>query len=190
MHRLIVIAGAVCCLGGSLGALALAAGAGRSGTTELGPFRGSGFQITGTCGNVWGTLSATTRYSVYPPNRNGSITSVQTVDAVLTTAAGHSPNACNGGPDNGSTIAAGVRVHLHAIEEETITGGTFNPSAHCAFQCFTAAFVPAFFGPGATVNPDADFGDWTTPCNGSFVDTGINDQQIAGDITGTRHHCN
>ncbi|MDP9255774.1 MAG: hypothetical protein M3Q31_04375, partial [Actinomycetota bacterium] len=97
--------------------MALVAVGGGSGTTELDPFRGSGIQITGTCGNVWGTLSATTRYSVYPPNRNSSITAVQTVDGVLTTAAGHSPNACNGGPDNGSTISRRVARCFDGVGE-------------------------------------------------------------------------
>jgi hypothetical protein len=190
MHRLLVVTGAVCCLGGVLGALALAASGGGSGTTELGPFRGSGIQIGGTCGNTWGTLSATTRYSVYPPNRDGSITAVQTVDGVLITAAGQSPGACNGGPDNGSTVGAGIRVKVHAIELETISGGTFNPNANCAAQCFTAAFVPAFFGPAATVVPETEFEDWMTPCNGRYI-TSFNAGRNAGDITGVRQrHCN
>ena len=189
MKRLLVITGAIVCLGGGLGAFALAASGGGSGTTELGPFHGSGIAITGTCGNVWGTAGATTRYSVYPPNRDGTITAVQTVEGVLVTAAGQSPGACNGGPDNGNTVGAGIRVKLGATELETITGGTFNPHAHCAAQCFTAAFVPAFFGPNATVTNNADFDQWSTPCNGGYADSGSG-ARLAGDITGERQrHC-
>jgi hypothetical protein len=91
MQRLFVVTGTVCCLGAVVGALALAASGGGSGTTELGPFHGSGIQIGGSCGNTWGTLNdITTRYSVYPPNSDGTITAVQTVDGVLTTIAGTS----------------------------------------------------------------------------------------------------
>jgi hypothetical protein len=190
MRRVLAATAAICCLGGALGALALARPAG-SGTTDLGPFHGSAIQIVGTCGNVWGTASATTRYNVYPPNRDGSVTAVQTVDATLVTLAGASPGACNGGPDNGSTIAAGVRVRLHALQMETIRGGTFNPHATCAAQCFTGAFVPAFFGPAATVDNNTEFEDWTTSCNGRYVVSGSPGGRNAGDITGTlQHHCN
>jgi hypothetical protein len=185
MKRLLVLTGAACCLGGVMGALALAAMGGGSGTTELGPFHGSGIQIGGSCGNIWGALTdVTTRYSVYPPNRDGTITAVQTVDGMLTTAAGKSPGACDGGPDNGKTIGAGVRVRLHATEMETISGGVFNPGAHCAAQCFTAAFVPAFFGSTATVTPDFSFEDWKTPCNGRYIK--LFQGRNAGDISGAR----
>lgn len=163
---------------------------GSSGTKELGPFRGSGVQIGGSCGNTWGTLNdITTRYSVYPPNRDGTTTAVQTVDGVLTTIAGKSPGACVGGPDNGNTIGADVRVTLHATEMETINGGVFNPNAQCAAQCFTAAFVPAFFGAGATVTPDLSFEDWKTRCNGRYI--ALFQGRSAGDITGAAsRHCN
>jgi hypothetical protein len=180
MRRLLVLAGA----------LALAAAGGGSGTTELGPFHGSGVQIGGTCGNTWGTLNdITTRYSVYPPNRDGTITAVQTVDGILTTLAGKSPGACNGGPDTGSTIGAGIRVKLHATEMETVSGGTFNAHARCAAQCFTAAFVPAFFGSTATVKSDYSFEDWMTRCNGRYIK--LLQGRSAGDIIGTEHQrCN
>jgi hypothetical protein len=181
--RLAVAAGAVCCLGGVAGALALAASGGGSGTTELGPFHGSGIPIGGSCGNTWGTLNDnTTRYSVYPPNRDGTTTAVQTVGGMLTTLAGKSPGACNGGPDNGKTIGAGIRVKLYATEMETISGGIFNPHATCAAQCFTGAFVPAFFGATATVAPDYSFEDWMTRCNGRYIT--LFQGRNAGDITG------
>ena len=132
MQRMLAATAAACCLGVLAATLALAASrGGGSGTTELGPFHGSGIQIGGSCGNTWGMLNnITTRYSVYPPNRDGTTTAVQTVDGVLTTIAGKSPGACVGGPDNGNTIAAGVRVKLHATEMETISGGAFNPTAN------------------------------------------------------------
>jgi hypothetical protein len=176
----------MCCVGGVLGALALAASGGASAATELGPFRGSGIEVGGTCGNIWGTMGGTTRYTVYPPNRDGSITAVQTFDGILITSAGKSPGACSGGPDSGSTIAAGVPVYVHAIEMETISGGTFNPDARCAAECFTAAFVPAFFGAGATAKPDTEFEDWMTRCNGRYVES-FTGGRSAGDITGARY---
>jgi hypothetical protein len=190
MKRLLVLAGGISCLGAALGAMALASSGGGSGTTELGPFHGAGVQIGGSCGNVWGTLNRiTTRYSVFPPNRDGTVTALQTVDGVLTTVAGTSPGACDGGPDNGSTIAAGVRVTLHASEMETISGGVFDPRARCAAQCFSAVFVPAFFGPGATVTPDYSLNDWITRCNGRYVT--LFQGRNAGDVAGAaRGHCN
>ena len=67
MQRVLMATGAVCCLGALAGTLALAASRGGSGTTELGPFHGSGIQIGGSCANPWGTLNdITTRYSVLP----------------------------------------------------------------------------------------------------------------------------
>lgn len=126
---------------------------------------------------------------MYPPNRDGSTTAVQTVDGVLTTIAGQSPGACVGGPDDGSTIGAGVRVKVHATEMETISGGVFNSKAQCAAQCFTAAFVPAFFGAAATVTTDYSFEDWMTRCNGRYIT--LFQGRSAGDITGAvRQPCN
>ena len=94
-----------------------------------------------------------------------------------------------GGPDNGNTVGAGVRVTLHATEMETISGGVFNPNAQCAAQCFTAAFVPAFFGAGATVTPDFSFEDWKTRCNGRYIT--LFQGRSSGDITGAAsRHCN
>jgi hypothetical protein len=75
-----------------------------------------------------------------------------------------------------------VHVKLHATEMETITGGVFNPNAQCAAQCFSAAFVPAFFGPGATVKPDFSFDDWKTRCHGRY--TTLFQGRSAGDISG------
>ena len=190
MRRILVLTGAMCSLVVIAGAMALAASGGGSGTTELGPFRGSGIQIGGTCGNTWGILDdVTTRYSVYPANRDGTVTAVQTVDGVLTTIAGKSPGACNGGPDSGNTVGTSVQVKLHATEMETIGGGVFNPDARCAAQCFTAAFVPAFFGSTATVRPDYSFEDWMTRCNGRYIT--LFQGRSAGDVTGeARRHCN
>ena len=93
MKQRLMLTGAACCLGGVMGAFAFAATAEDRARPELGPFRGSGIQIGGSCGNTWGTLNdITTRYSVYPPNRDSTITAVQIVDGVLVvTMAGKSP---------------------------------------------------------------------------------------------------
>lgn len=114
--------------------------------TSVGPYD-SGSTDSGTCGNDWANDSyqrSFTDVTVAGATEN--------YDGGFTSVAGHSPNACNGGPDNGHTILAGVSGTFNGTLTLVISGGTqFTPGACTAATCNTTTdFVHTVYGAGAS----------------------------------------
>jgi len=176
---------AVVCAAGAA-AVALAGGGG-SGVVHLGPIQGvQGFPWTGSCGNVWQVADYKNVYEVYPRNPDGSYTVVESQVGKGRTLSGPSPDACSGGPNNGVTVAAGIRTKEDDLSVFVISGGIFDPTGTCASQCTEANFTEAFFGASATV--DGLSGIWVirTQCNGQYVSSvGGSEAVVSGNISGT-----
>ncbi len=175
------------------GAVALAGGGG-SGVTRLGPFPLPDFQQTGSCGNVWDVTNYSLLYTVYPVNRDGTYTVVQTAIGFGKSVAGSSPNACNGGPNNGVTVGAGIPVvEPNDITVQRVSGGTFNPAGTCASPCVFANnnFSTAFFGASATHQLLQLNYVFRTACNGQliFMSTQTPNFISSGDISGPKSGC-
>jgi hypothetical protein len=169
----------------SAAALAIAGGP-NSGVTSLGPFPLTNFQQTGSCGNTWDVTDYKLTYTVYPQNRDGSYTVVQTAVGHGTSLAGASPEACNGGPNNGATIGGGIPVfEPNDITVDQIYGGTFNPQGQCSTPCVFANgnFTHAFFGASATNQFISLNYSLTTPNNGQIL---YADSVTSGDITSNK----
>jgi hypothetical protein len=186
-HRVLVTGSALvaACAGAAGAALALAGGP-SSGVTSLGPFRLTPFPQTGSCGNTWDVTDYKLTYTVYPQNRDGSYTVVQTAVGHGTSVAGASPEACNGGPNNGATIGGGIHVfEPNDITVQQVSGGTFNPDGQCATPCVfgNGNFTTAFFGASATHQVVSVNYVFTTPSNGQLL---VADSVTSGDITGNK----
>jgi hypothetical protein len=75
----------------------------------------------------------------------------------FTTLAGQSPGACETTDTNhGHVVTPGTAGTLRGFIVGIVTGGTFNPAATCATDCFRATFVSSFFGPTAKLSCDTD----------------------------------
>jgi hypothetical protein len=131
---------------------------------------------------------------VFPRAPDGSYT-VEGVGAMKwRSIAGTSLGACNnGGPDDGATIGAGVKVRQTEDLVFVVTGGILNAHADCSSFCDAPSFVQTVFGPGATLSYFSDLWDYRSDCNGSWVGSFPNRDfahgQEAGDITGPKTTC-
>ncbi len=122
------------------------------------------FQLTNTdnrCdgSGAWATLNETRTYQVH--NNGDGTFRLRSVDkGKFTTLAGTSPGNCTANKTkHGHLVRAGVTGRFGGYLEGTITGGTFNKKATCVAACFTADFISAFFGSGATFSCNTNSSD-------------------------------
>lgn len=159
--------------------------------SQLGPVSVSAIDDTGTCNNTWAEDAYDKNYTLTETGPNAySVQSVE--DGTFVSNAGQSPGACESGPDNGNTVAAGVTGTLHQVWINTLTA-TASPSASpdCASNndCQGAGdYLDAVFGSGNWTMPGAwsQTGYYDAGSNGSWFDTlsGWPNNDV-GDITGS-----
>jgi hypothetical protein len=105
----------------------------------------------GSCGNTWAAQTLRRTYRVFPRNPDGGYTVLMKQAGRCHNLTGGSPGVCNNGtPDNGSTVAAGVRGWTRAYEFLIVRDGTFDRVATCSQPCYAPTFF-AFFGASATL---------------------------------------
>ena len=156
---------------------------------------------SGACGNPWATDSYS-RTFVVAPQADGSFTVFETVSGTFVTLAGVSepnPASCASSSQTG-----GVNGNFYGSESWTVPvpaageSADFNPTATCP-DCSAqttgstssndqgnAAFQAAFF-PGSAYNGVTNYDFvYTTPANGSWIDsnTPLNNDQANGSADG------
>ncbi len=167
-------------------ALALGAnawGKGLPATQHFGPYA-SNSPDEGTCGNTWANDVFNRVYSVKTaPNMDGTYSVVeQFKKGTFTTIAGQSPGACGTNP--GGMLSGTVTGKMQGSFTIVVSAGTYNPSATCALPCYTADFVAAHFGAGATYNvPSYDL-HYNAKRHGQWKNASADNGGNSGDITG------
>lgn len=133
------------------------------GTVHYGPFK-SGSLDSGTCGNDWANDSFKRVFEASTGrNANGTYSVTERfIEGRFVTMAGESPGACNNpAAPTGGMIRAGVKGTFHGSFQVVISGGNFNPDAHCTqLTCDTTKkFVLAVYGSAAkyTTGPSFEF---------------------------------
>jgi hypothetical protein len=128
-----------------------------------GKFKDGGYSSestdSSTCGGDWAQDAYVRKFVVtIPQDLNGPYAVTERfVKGKFITFAGTSPGACNLGPDNGSTVNAGVKGKFKGSYDMTVSDGVLNRNGSCvldAGQCTTAGWVEGFFGPSATYTID------------------------------------
>jgi hypothetical protein len=112
----------------------------------------------GCHGTPWAADTLTRTYVVHD-NGNGTFRVTRRDKGKFTTLGGASPGSCPIDKHHGATVRAGVTGKSTGFLSGTVSGGTFNPKATCAAACFTAEFVTAFFGSGATFSCSTNSAD-------------------------------
>jgi hypothetical protein len=178
----------------------------RSGDT-YGPASMSGTD-NGSCGNEWANDLWNRTFIVDPVARvvSGFFTYRITRwdrQGTFHTIAGTSPGACDTGPDNGSTVAGGIRGHFHGYVNYTATcpvasTDCYAPSGATTFMntcssdqsCTTDGFIAAAF-PGATYESGSFKYVYTSRnaslCASKWIDQGVDgtSETLTGDIATT-----
>jgi len=182
MRRIISVLalGAVCALALS----ATAWGAGGPARQHFGPYASSS-PDSGTCGNTWANDTFDRDYTVDTrPNADGTYNVVeQFKNGSFTTTIGPSPGACETNPLGTLTsVISGKMQGTFALVVTPGVGG-YNPGATCTAQCFSADFVTAFFGAGATYDvPSYDI-HYNAGPNGDWKNASPDKGGDRGDIT-------
>ena len=112
----------------------------------------------GCHGTPWASDTLTRTYVVHD-NGNGTFRVTRRDRGTFTTLGGASPGSCPTDKHHGTTVRAGVTGKSIGYLTGTVSGGTFNSNATCAAACFTADFITAFFGGGATFSCNTDSRD-------------------------------
>ena len=90
----------------------------------------------------------------------------------FTTFAIKSPGACEAGPDNGGTVAAGVTGSFSGSLVGSVTGATLpvgTPTINCPPPNTTACFVTAIFGASAVFASTSFKFSYTADCGQALV---------------------
>jgi hypothetical protein len=117
-------------------------------SVHFGPIS-SGSTDSGTCRPVWANDTYKRVFDgATSPNADGTYNVTETfISGRFVTMAGSSPGACESGPNDGGTIAAGVTGSFNGNFMIVVSNGTFNPNATCDSGCdTTAGFVAAVYG--------------------------------------------
>lgn len=150
---------------------------------SVGPYPGTS-PDSGTCGNNWAT---DTFQRLFTDVGHSGFTE-QFNNGTFVTLAGRSPDACNGHPFNGNTVAAGLSGSMHGVFDVTVTGATrFTPGACTPALCSTTAgFVSTVYGSAVYVTGATYFVFDYTTCDGlqSWRNASANRGGNAGDIVG------
>jgi hypothetical protein len=181
MRRIAVIA--VLVLTAALAFGANAWGAGMRATQHFGPYA-SNSPDEGTCGNTWANDVFNRVYTVKTaPNADGTYSVVEKFKkGTFTTIAGASPGACDTNP--GGTLSGTVSGKMQGSFTIVVSAGAYNSSATCALPCYTADFVAAVFGAGATYSvPSYDI-HYNAKRHGQWKNASADMGGNSGDITG------
>jgi len=168
---------------------------------KVGPIAVVAQEDIGTCNNVW-ALDSFNKFYTITPNEDGTYNvQVNYKDGTFVTTGGSnpyggrataSPGACEGGLDNGNTVAAGVTGKTHQEYNGTVTG-TLSGNSCTPETCLdTISILNAVFNSDWKWTILSDGGHWTwtghyeAGSNGTWFDTSVdwpyNDR---GDITGS-----
>jgi hypothetical protein len=157
-----------------------------SGTLHFGPIA-STTPDSGTCGNNWATDTFNRFFTINLTEPNTVIEDFK--DGTFVTFAGSSPGACENGPNNGTTVGAGVAGKFQGSFDIAVTGGSFNPNAVCTpTTCnTTAGFIQTVYGASATYVTGATYFlfNYSADSNGHWKNASANRGGNLGDITGT-----
>lgn len=172
--------GAVCVLAMSANAW----GAGGPARQHFGPYASSS-PDSGTCGNLWADDTFDRDYTVDTrPNADGTYNVTEDFkNGTFTTLAGPSPGACE--TDPGGMLNSPVSGKMEGTFTLVVTPGAggYNPDATCAAPCFTADFVTAFFGPGASDTVTSFDIHYNAGPNGDWKNASSDKGGDRGDIT-------
>jgi hypothetical protein len=117
-------------------------------SVHFGPIS-SGSTDSSTCGGDWATDTYKRVFdAATTPNSDGTYNVTESfIAGRFVTMAGSSPGACESGPNDGGTIAAGVTGSFSGNFMIVVSKGTFNPNATCDSGCdTTAGFVATVYG--------------------------------------------
>src|SRR4029077_16320215 len=115
---------------------------------HFGPIN-SGSTDSGTCGPDWANDTYKRVFdAASSPNADGTYNVTESfIAGRFVTMTGSSPGACESGPNDGGTIAAGVTGTFNGNFMIVVSGGTFNPNATCETGCdTTTGFVMTVYG--------------------------------------------
>jgi hypothetical protein len=137
-----------------------------------------------TCGNDWANDTFNRIYKVRTSaNADGTFSFTEEFkQGTFTTIVGASPGGCDTNP--GGQITSVFSGKMEGSFDVVVSNGTYNPNATCAAPCYTASFVAAVYGPGATYDVPTFNLHYSAGNHGEWKNASADRGGNHGDITG------
>ena len=161
MRRILSIVALACTALLTIGVVAASASETHSYT-----FAGQSSADSSTCGNDWANDTYTRAFKVYSqPSTSSTYRVVENFkNGHFVTVQAMSPGACEGGPNNGNLVSAGIHGSFHGSYILVVSGGTFSQTGASSWDATggTAGFIAAAFGGAATYNTEDFYFNYKT----------------------------